>query len=290
MAALLGPLLAAQDPAVFRTDVRLVRLLVTVKDVSGNLIGSLDKSAFHVTDNGVDQQIALFERNTEQPLSISILLDNSGSTGKELKYETDSVIRFLRALVREGNPEDQAALYTFNWEVRLQRDFTRRVDEIEHRLRGIKPEGGTSMYDAMYLASDSLGRRPGRHVMIIVTDGGDTTSAKNFHEALEAVQMADAVVYPILVIPVTNDAGRNIGGENALTTLAAGTAGRVFQPSVGAQLDYAFADILRELRSQYLIGYYPKNVPVTKNRFHQLKVTVERPNLRVLSRSGYYGN
>ena len=97
----------------------------------------------------------------------------------------------------------------------------------------------------------------------------------------------------MLVVPITNDAGRNIGGENALTTLAAGTGGRVFTPSLGAQLDRAFDDILRELRTQYLVGFYPKDVPPSKDRFHTLKVTVQSTlanrGLRVSTRSGYYG-
>src|SRR5260370_38266337 len=125
--------------------------------------------------------------------------------------------------------------------------------------------------------------------MVIVTDGGDTASTKDFHQALEAAQFADALLYPVLVVPITNDAGRNVGGENALTTLAAGTGGRVFLPSLGAELDRAFADILRELRTQYLVGFYPKDVPLTKDRFHMLKVSLPGRNLRAITRSGYYG-
>ena len=93
----------------------------------------------------------------------------------------------------------------------------------------------------------------------------------------------------ILVMPITNDAGRNIGGENALAGLAAGTGGRVFTPSVGPTLDSAFAEILRDLRTQYLLGYYPRNVPPSRNRFHRLEVKLRRPDLRALARTGYYG-
>ncbi len=282
---------AAQETPVFKTDVRLVRLLATVKDQSGALVGSLDKSLFQVFDNGVEQKIAVFERHTEQPLSVSILIDNSGSTAKDLKYEVDSVHRFLKALLKEGNPDDSAALYTFNWQVVLLRNFTRNLDALERPLRAIKGEAGTSLYDAMYLASSDIAERAGgRHVMIIVTDGGDTTSSKNYHQALEAAQRADAVVYPILIMPITNDAGRNVGGENALTTIAAGTGGRVFAPTIGPKLDSVFEEILRDLRTQYLVGYYPSGVPVTKNRFHQVRLVVNSPGLRVLTRSGYYGD
>ena len=114
-------------------------------------------------------------------------------------------------------------------------------------------------------------------------------SQADLEQALEAAQIADVIMYPVLVMPITNDAGRNIGGENALTTLSAGTGGRVFTPAAAAELDRAFVDILRELRTQYLIGYYPKDVPPSRDRFHTLKVNVRGRNLRVLTRSGYYG-
>jgi Ca-activated chloride channel family protein len=287
--ALLLAATASPQDNVIRVNVRLVPLLVTVKDASGQLIGSLNKSDFSLTDNGVRQDIAVFERRTEQPLSVSVLVDTSASTGIELRYELDSVSKFFRALINEGNPQDTAALYSFNWEVRLIRSFTRNFATLDQRLKTLKSEGGTSLYDAIYLASRDLEMREGRHVMVVVTDGGDTTSTKDFHQALQSLQIADTVMYPVLVMPITNDAGRNIGGENALTTLAAGTGGRVFTPALNAELDRAFSEILRELRTQYLIGFYPKDVPPTKDRFHMLKVNVAGRNLRALTRSGYYG-
>src|SRR5207302_3540374 len=235
------------------------------------------------------QTISVFERRTEQPLSIALLVDTSASTGIQLKYEMDSVERFLRAVFREGNPDDAVALYSFNWRINLHSSFTHRLARLEQGLKQMKSEGGTSLYDALYLASQDFEGREGRHVLVVVTDGGDTTSAKTFHDALEAAQLADAVLYPIVVIPITNEAGRNVGGENALTTLAAGTGGRIFLPSPGAELDAAFSDIIRELRTQYLLGFYPKNVPLTKDRFHTLKIALSQPNLRALSRNGYYG-
>ena len=287
--ACLLPVVVAQDP-VIRVNVKLVRLLVTVKDAAGALIGTLAKNNFTVFDNGAKQEISLFEHHTDQPLSIAVLFDTSGSVGIALKYEVESAQRFLHAVLREGNPDDQLALYSFNWEVRVQSDYTRRIERLERGLRQLHTDGGTSLYDALYLTSRDIQGRDGRHVIIVITDGGDTTSYKNFHQALEAVQMADAVIYPILVMPITNDAGRNIGGENALATFASGTGGQVFTPDLGPALDDAFNDILTALRTQYLIGYYPKNVPLTKNRFHQLRVQVDRPALRVITRTGYYGD
>jgi Ca-activated chloride channel family protein len=282
--------IAAQQDTVIRVNVRLVRLLVTVKDAAGGLVGTLNKNNFTVYDNGAKQDVAVFEHHTDQPLSIAVLFDTSASVGIALKYEVESATRFLHAVLREGNPDDEVALYSFNWQVRVQSSYTRRTERLERALHTLRAEGGTSLYDALYVASQDMEGRPGRHVLIVVTDGGDTTSYKDFHQALDAAQKADAVIYPILVMPITNDAGRNIGGENALTTLASGTGGMVFTPDLSAALDAAFNDILAALRTQYLIGYYPKDVPLTKNRYHQLRVTVDRPRLRVITRSGYYGD
>ena len=281
-------ILLAQD-SVIRVNVNLVRVLATVKNPAGELVGSLTKEDFTLLDNGVAQQIAVFEHHSEQPLSIMMLIDTSGSTAKDLKFEVDSVTRFVKAVFAEGNRDDVVALYSFNYEVVQENYFTRNVGAIERSLRLLKGEAGTSLYDAIYLAGRELENREGRKVILIVTDGGDTTSHKDFKAAIERAQLADAVIYPILVVPITNDAGRNIGGENALTTMAQWTGGRVFPVSLGAALDQAFADIIRDLRTQYLLGYYPKDVPLTKERFHRLDVRTRRTDLRVSARNGYYG-
>jgi len=281
--------LSAQQPPLFRADVNLVRVLVTVKNQAGDLVGALQKGDFTVSDNGARQEISVFERRTELPLSVALLVDTSGSTNKELLYETDSASRFLRALLSEGNPEDAVALYTFNYEVTVQQYFTHNYRSLETRLKTLHGDAGTALYDAIFLAARDLEPREGRKVMVIVTDGGDTASSKDVHAALQAAQLADAVIYPVVVMPITNDAGRNIGGEHALQFMAEGTGGRPFLPSVGAQLDKAFADIVTELRTQYLLAFYPHDAPLTRDPFHKLEVRVARPELRVSARNGYYG-
>jgi Ca-activated chloride channel family protein len=283
------PLAAAAQEVVFKTDVDLVRLLVTVKNPAGELVGGLEQGDFQVTDNGAPQTIAVFERRTAQALSVSLVLDISGSTASSLKYQSDALLRFAKALLGEGNPEDAAGLITFNWEVVRRSDFTRRLNRLEGALKGFRSEAGTSLYDATLLAAGELQRREGRRVLVLITDGGDTTSSTDFHKALEAAHRADAVIYSILIMPITNDAGRNVGGENALTQFSRGTGGRVFLPALGPQLDKAFAEILRDLRTQYLIGYYPKAVPLTKNRFHTVKLSLRDAQLTAQTRTGYYG-
>src|SRR5579871_392359 len=278
-----------QPQATIRVDVNLVRVVATVKTRAGELVGALRKEDFQIFDNGAPQEIAVFERQSDQPLSVALLVDTSGSTAKDLKYETDSASRFLKTLLGEGNPNDTVALFTFNWQVTMARSFTHSLTSLNTALKTLHGEAGTSLYDAIYLAARQLEDREGRKVMIIVTDGGDTTSSKTLKQALAATQYADAVIYPVVVIPITNDAGRNVGGENALTFMADGTGGRTFLPSLGEELDRAFSDIIAELRTQYVLGFYPHNVPLTKEPFHRLELRVKPPELRVSARNGYYG-
>jgi Ca-activated chloride channel homolog len=276
--------------STFKVDVKLVRLLVTVKDSKGTLMGSLEKPDFAVYDSGVKQEVAVFEHHTALPLSVALLIDTSGSTATNLRYETTSLEKFLRALLREGNPDDSVALYAFNDEVIRLNSFTRREERLNESLRTLKARAGTSLYDAIHLASRELNGREGRHVIVAVTDGGDTTSVKKYADAFESAQNVDAILYPILVVPITNDAGRNLGGERALDSLASGTGGRVFQPMGASELDEAFTQILRDLRTQYLVGYYPRNVPPDAPRFHPVRVELSRKDLRATTRTGYYGD
>ncbi|MFL6447837.1 MAG: VWA domain-containing protein [Bryobacteraceae bacterium] len=272
----------------FSVKVNLVRLLVSVRDRNGKLVTDLSKSDFQIFDTGSPQQITVFERNTSLPLSVAVLIDTSGSTLIDLRYEVQSVQRFISSLLNAGNPSDAFELMSFNWRTNLELDFGRSKSRAERALRSLHGEGGTSMYDAIFLASDTLNNREGRHVIIVVTDGGDTTSLKKYDDALLAAQQADAVLYPIIVIPVQADAGRNTGGEHALATLASSTGGRIFNPQGLAQLDAAFTDILLELRTQYLLGFYPRDVREQSRLFHPVRVEVHDPQFKVNARTGYY--
>jgi Ca-activated chloride channel family protein len=290
LAALTAAALLAQQGPTIKVNVNLVHAVATVKTSAGQVVGTLQKADFEVYDNGTKQEIAVFEHQTEKQLSVALLVDVSGSTAKELAYESDSAGRFVRALFGEGNPEDALKLWTFNWRVTEQTSrYTRDQKLLNEKLKTMHGEAGTALYDAIYKAARDLEPREGRKVIVVVTDGGDTASSHDIHSALEEAQLADAVVYSIIVVPITNAAGRNTGGEHALEFIAQGTGGRTFLPNVGAALDKAFMDILTELRTQYMIGFYPRNVPLTKNRFHRLDVRTRNTDLQVSARNGYYG-
>ena len=280
-------LVLAQQPT-YKADVKLVRLLVNVKNPKGELVGNIDKSEFTVFDENTPQEIAVFERYTTKPISVAILVDTSGSTAKDWQLEVRSIGKFLTALFGEGNEHDAAALFTFNYDVTIRQEFTRNAKRLEDSIRYIKPEGGTSLYDAIYHASGQLQRRDGRHVIVLISDGGNTTSSKLYKDAKEAAQRGDVVMYPVVIVPIENDAGRNLGGEHALKTLADDTGGRLFDPTI-KQIDQTFTEILRDLRAQYMIGYYPRNLPPGAPKFHQVRIDLARPDLRAQTRTGYYG-
>ncbi len=283
-----GWLLAQQTP-LFRSDVNLVRVIATVKTAKGAIVGTLGKDDFEVYDNGVRQEIMHFQRQSDQPLSVALMVDVSGSTASELGYEVESAGKFLKALLAEANPEDSAALYTFDYQIRQEHAFTHNYASLILALKKIHGTAGTSLFDAICLVSKELELRQGRKVIIVVSDGGETTSHFGAHDSLQAAQLADAVVYPVVVLPIISDAGRNRGGESFLTYLAKGTGGRPFFPQPNAQLDKAFTEIVAELRTEYFLGYYPHDVPLTKDKWHKLEVREKSGKLQVSARNGYYG-
>lgn len=283
--------LRAEEPpeTKFAVDVNLVNLLVTVKDANGGPIADLSVEDFTIVDAGQQRSIAVFEKRTDRPLSVVLMLDTSLSTAKELQFERESAERFFEKLLGPGsNQDDRVSVLQFSDYVEILTSFTRSEKRIQKAMGLVKRGGGTSMYDSVYLAARQLKGREGRRVMVVITDGGDTTSYTPFAEALRSAHDIDAVIYGIIVIPIRSDAGRNTGGENALKTLAANTGGETFVQYANENLDEAFNQILENLRTQYLLGYYPPERESDTERFRKIEVSVNRPEASVLSRNGYY--
>jgi Ca-activated chloride channel family protein len=280
---------AQQEETSFRVDVSLVNVLATVEDAQGKPIGDLEQSDFTVTDGGVVRPVAIFERRTDRPLSVAIMIDASLSTAIELEQERISAQTFIENLLLKGaHQSDRVAILKFSSYVDLLADFSRSIRTLGRALRSVHAESGTSMYDAVLLASDQLAGREGRRVMIIITDGGDTTSSTSFQQAMRAAHAADAVIYGLIVMPIKSDAGRNTGGENALKAMANNTGGITFTQLSGEQLDEAFDQILRSLRTQYLLGYYPPQLVDSIETFRPISVNVNRADVTVLARKGYF--
>lgn len=279
----------AQGEAVFRSDVRLVNVTATVRDANGGIVGGLEADDFHIVDGDAEREIVVFERQTDRPLSVMLLIDSSLSTAIELEFERSSAKRFVANIFGEGaHDDDRVAVMEFSEGVRLVAPFTRRERTLGRALDRIKPDTGTSLYDGVLLASEELERRDGRRVIVIVTDGGDTTSYSSYRDSIEAAQAADAVIYSVVVQPVKADAGRNTGGERTLRMFADGTGGKSFVEYGEAGLNRVFSEILENLRTQYLLGYYPPEHENSQTRYREIQVSVDRRGATVLARAGYY--
>lgn len=291
-ALLAASALGAQEPEapVFTADVRLVTLPVTVKDARNAPIGDLERDDFTILEEGEPREVAVFERRTNRPLSLALLVDASLSTAIELRYERESAGRFLRGLLGPDSHEgDRAAVYSFSYDIEELSEFTRDLRGLEKALQRVRPETGTSVYDAVDVVSRVLEGREGRRVIIMVTDGGDTTSRVRFADAMRAAHAAEVAIYPLIVLPIQSDAGRNRGGEHALITLARNTGGETFVQHAAADLDEAFGEILQTLRTQYLLGFYPQGSRSrSEDSFRDVSVKVNRAGATVQSRSGYF--
>ena len=277
--------LPAQE-LTLRMDVRLVSVFVNVIDQNGAIVSGLTREDFALAEDGRPQQIAVFERQSDLPLNLTLAIDTSGSVHKDMAEEADAAKRFAHALLR---PQDQMSLLQFATEVRELTPFTNKVSQIDHGLGQLHGDWATSLYDAICLASGRLGGKEGRRVLVLVSDGDDTASTANYGKAVEQALRNEVMIYSIIDVPIEASAGRDLGGEHAMISLAEQTGGKSFYVSDGG-LDKAFARISDDLRTQYLLGYYPKNQEPGRP-FHRIQVTIPRAAAGAFSirhRTGYY--
>lgn len=283
----------AQDPqnaedtgSTFKVKVNLVSVYATVTGANGAPITDLKKEDFALAEDGHPEKIAVFEQESERPVSIILAMDASQSVKKDLQVELDSARRFVSATVR---PVDKLALYQFSDTVQEVVPFTNSFQRIAKGIRDVRIGSGTALYDAVYLAGHTLNDKQGRKVLVLITDGGDTTSSTSYATALRAVQQSEAIVYSIIVVPIERDSGRNTGGEHALIQLSHDTGGKYYYAQSAAGLDDAFKQISKELRTQYLLGYYPSRT-IADSDFRKIDIKVNKADepLVVHHRTGYY--
>lgn len=286
--ALAVPGAAQEADTTFKVDVKLVNVFVTVTDSHGAPISDLQKENFVLKEDGKEQKIAIFNRESELPLSIVLAVDTSLSTKKDLPLELASARKFAHTIVR---PQDGMALYKFAEEVNELVPFTSDLRRIDNGIDRIRNGSATALYDAVYLASQALGKRQGRKVMVVITDGGDTISQVNYQEALRAALESEAIIYSIIIVPIEASAGRDTGGEHALIQISSDTGGKYYYATSLPQLDDAFRKISDELRTQYLLAYYPLQ-RFSDSDFRRIQVDLVNPPARgpyqSRHRSGYY--
>ena len=251
---------------VIRVQTNLVSILASVIDAHGQPIPDLPQEMFELSEEGVPQKIERFEAQTNRPLDLALMIDSSMSTFKDMKFETESAAHFIQQVVRPG---DTLGVFEFDERVTQLSEFSADVPKLQSAARRIAPGAGTSMYDAIVLGSNALRRRPleRRRAIVLVTDAGETTSVSKFEDARRAAIASEALLYSI-VIRAANESGRNTAGEHALITITDSTGGAMFMVDEMQGLDAMFDRIDRELRTQYLLGYYPTPVPPAGSRRH----------------------
>ena len=282
------PAAQGQPETTLKVDVKLVNVYVTVTDTHGAPVAGLQKENFTLQEDGKLQTISVFDKESALPLSIALAIDTSLSTRHDLPLEQASAKRFVRAILR---PVDALSVFGFNESVHQSTTYTSDLKRIEEGVDHIRLGAATALFDAVYVVSRSLDRRQGRKVMVLITDGGDTISKFDYKEAVRAAEEAEALVYSIIVVPIENSAGRETGGENALIQLSEDTGGKFYYASSMAQLDEAFRRISDELRTQYLLAYYPSQ-RLSNSPFRRIQVAVtgkeDASSYHVRHRSGYY--
>jgi Ca-activated chloride channel homolog len=281
--------LTAEEPdSTIKVDVKLVNVFVTVTDSRGAPVANLQKENFVLKENGKEQKIAIFDKESALPLSIVLAVDTSLSTRKDLPLELSSAKKFAHTILR---PQDGLSVYKFSETVSQMVGFTNELKKIDEGIEHPRNGAATALYDAVYLGSHALTRRQGRKVMVVITDGGDTMSQVDYKEALRAAQEAEAIIYSIIIVPVEADAGRDTGGEHALIQISSDTGGKYYYATSSVQLDDAFSKISDELRTQYLLAYYPSERYVNSD-FRQLKIDLTNPPaggpFQSHYRAGYY--
>lgn len=278
-----------QPATTLKVDVNLVNVFVTVTDDQGAPVGGLKKENFVLKEDGEVQTIAVFDKESAVPLSIALAIDTSLSTRHDLPLEQASAKRFAHAIMR---PVDGLSVYGFSEVVReATPGYTADLKRIDESIDHIRVGAATALYDAIYLVSRSLDRRKGRKVIVLITDGGDTISKVDYKEAVRAAEEAEALVYSIIIVPIENSAGRETGGEHALIQLSEDTGGKFYYATSTAQLDEAFRKISDELRTQYLLAYYPVQ-HTSFSEFRRIQVNIagvpESAEYHVRHRAGYY--
>jgi Ca-activated chloride channel family protein len=255
-----------------RFNVSLVTVLASVLDEKNRPAPDLPVEAFQLFEEGVQQKIEFFEPETKQPLDIALMIDTSMSTHKEFAFEQEAAAHFIRQVLR---PTDGLSVYGFDETVTQYANFSNNVGSLQEAVRRLPAGAGTSIYDAVYLASLALGHRDDerRRVIILVTDAGETTSRADFEKARREAVKCGALLYSIVIRPVKNESGRNTAGEHAIETITDNTGGALFFPDSVQDLGLIFDRIDRELRTQYRFAYYP-NPRGPANTYRKIEVKV----------------
>lgn len=272
------------DSYLFRKEVEEVILYATVVDPRNRLVNNLARESFQVYEDGQAQRITSFRRE-DIPVSLGILIDNSGSMRDKRPKVNNAALNFVRA----SNPEDEIFMVNFADEPYLDQDFTNDVSLLREALEKVDSRGGTAVYDAVVAASDHLskGGKRDKKVLLVVTDGEDNASRDTLEEAVRRVQDGEGPT--VYTIGILGDDRNKKRARRALERLAIETGGVAYFPKDLTEVDAITKAVAHDIRNQYTIGYKPTR-PQSEGGFRNVKVeaVTEGKRLQVRTRSGYY--
>jgi VWFA-related protein len=273
-----------------RRDVEEVVLNATVLDESGRLVNDLKQEDFHLFEDGVPQTIVSFQ-HADTPVSMGILVDNSGS----MRSKRGAVNSAALDLVRASNPKDEAFIVNFSDEAFIDQDFTSNINKLQEGLSHLDSKGGTALYDATVASADQLSKgatRP-KQVLLIITDGEDNASSLTLEQTIRRVQdLQGPTIYTIGLLFGDDTSGRESRrARRALQLLADETGGIAYFPKSLNEVDGITAEVARDIRSQYTLGYHSTK-PAALGGYRAIKMEAHLPgsrkNLNVRTKAGYY--
>jgi Ca-activated chloride channel homolog len=280
---------AAQRTPVFRVGLDLVNVTVTVRDGKGGLVSDLTAEEFVVREDGRPQALELFapaalpEQREELALNLGMLFDTSESMRKNLKLSQESAIRFLEAIPRARD----LLLIFFDRDIRVSRYSSENQQGIFGRILETEGLGYTALHDAITVYLSRVVGTPGRKVLVLFSDGDDTTSQVPAQEVQRLVRSSDVTVYPVAFPGEhTRNSSEALRARSFLHSLAELSGGRVFQPTASRELAAIYQSILDELGTQYVLGYASDN-PARDGKFRKITVELKRPDLKVRHRPDY---
>jgi len=272
---------------IYRQRVDEVTLHATVLDRNHHIVTDLGERDFTVYENGEPQQIKDFRRE-DVPVSIGILVDNSGS----MRTKRNAVSKAVVNLVQASNPNDEVFVVNFNDEPYLDQDFTNQIPQMKEALDRVDSRGGTALYDAVYAAADHLAKaaKLQKKILLVVTDGEDNESRMSLEEAIRAVQNDSGP--EIYTIGILGDEGKQRRAKRALEALSIQTGGVAFFPRNLDEVDEISRAVAHDIRNQYSITYKPTN-PQSNGGWREVKVVAHASgyrDLEVRTRKGYYAS
>ncbi len=275
-----------EEDDVVRISSNLVPIPASVVDKHGNAVVNLKLDDFELRVDGELRPLSDLTRS-ETSVRLAMLFDNSGSLDAAREFEKQAAIRFFRKVMRK---QDEAAIYSISTDSYLAQPLTNDVERLEHTIATFgRPEGGTSLFDAIIDAATYLRPYAGRRILVIVSDGIETTSRRSdFDFVVQHVLADDCQIYVVQTGLYEGANVRALAAERRMEQLTGQTGGAVYLPKTTDQLDDAFDQIAADLRQQYVLSYYPGGEH-RDGRLHNLDLRVKsRNDVRVRSRKGYY--